>query len=256
MQEKQSKKHFILAHGASHGAWCWYKVFTLLSSAGHQVTALDLTGCGADPTRPEEIHSIHDYVRPLMEKLESLPPQEKMVLVGHSFGGLCLSLAMEKFPDRVSLAIFATSFMPDLANPPSRLLLENLERLRVEWSTDIQYDKGPMKPPSTEFLASILYQCSPPEDITLVMTLMRPSFMFVEDLSNDGMLSMENYRSVNRAYIICKEDLVFKEDFQRWIIENNPPTEVKEIDGVDHVVMMSKPQEMCQCRLEIAENYA
>ncbi|KAL6012533.1 hypothetical protein ACLOJK_003022 [Asimina triloba] len=217
MEEKQSKKHFILVHGASHGAWCWYKVFTLLSSAGHHVTALDLTGCGADPTKPEEIHSIHDYVRPLMEKLESLPPQENVVSVGHSFGGLCLSLAMEKFHDRVSLAIFATSFMPDLANPPSRLLLE---------------------------------------DITLVMTLMRPSFMFVEDLSNDGMLSMENYGSVDRVYIICKEDLVFKEDFQRWIIENNPPKEVKEVDGADHMVMMSKSQELCQCLLEIADNYA
>ncbi|KAL6012523.1 hypothetical protein ACLOJK_003012 [Asimina triloba] len=236
------------------GAWC--KPWRMVLVQGHQVTALDLTGCGADPTRPEEIHSIHDYVRPLMEKLESLPPHEKVVLVGHSFGGLCLSLAMEKFPDRVALAIFATAFMPDLANPPSRLLLENLERLRVEWSTDIRYDKGPMKPPSTEFLASIMYQCSPPEDATLAATLMRPSFMFVEDLSNDDMLSMENYGSVNRAYIICKEDSVLKEDFQRWIIQNNPPKEVKEIDGADHMAMMSKPQELCQCLLEIAEKYA
>ncbi|KAL6012524.1 hypothetical protein ACLOJK_003013 [Asimina triloba] len=85
---------------------------------------------------------------------------------------------------------------------------------------------------------------------------MRPAFMLLEDLANNSMLSMENYGSVNRVYIICKEDLAFKDDFQRWIIENNPPKEVKEIDGADHMVMLSKPQELCQCLLEIAEKYA
>ncbi|KAL6012531.1 hypothetical protein ACLOJK_003020 [Asimina triloba] len=86
---------------------------------------------------------------------------------------------------------------------------------------------------------------------------MRPAFMFLEDLANNSMLSMENYGSVNRVYIICKEDLAIKDDFQRWIIENNPPKEVKEIDGADHMVMLSKPQELSQCRLlEIAEKYA
>ncbi|KAF0923473.1 hypothetical protein E2562_006362 [Oryza meyeriana var. granulata] len=36
-----SSKHFILVHGLCHGAWCWYKVVTMLCSVGHRVTALD-----------------------------------------------------------------------------------------------------------------------------------------------------------------------------------------------------------------------
>ena len=42
--------HFILVHGAWHGAWCWYKVVPLLRAAGHRVDAINLPGHGIDRT--------------------------------------------------------------------------------------------------------------------------------------------------------------------------------------------------------------
>jgi len=45
---KQS--HFVLVHGAWHGAWCWNKVVPMLRAKGHLVTAVDLPARGA-PTR-------------------------------------------------------------------------------------------------------------------------------------------------------------------------------------------------------------
>lgn len=94
------------------------------------------------------------------------------------------------------------------------------------------------------------------QDISLATMLVRPSGLFPEDLSNEAMLSKANFGSVNRVYIVCKEDQQFTEDFQRRIIENSPPKEVKEIEGADHTVMLSKPQELFLCLLEIAEKYA
>lgn len=104
--------HFVLVHGAFHGAWCWYKVITLLKSAGHKVTALDLGASGINPKQVHELHSILDYFEPLMEFMASLPAEERVILVGHSLGGLCLSAAMERFPEKVSVAVFATALMP------------------------------------------------------------------------------------------------------------------------------------------------
>lgn len=83
----------------------------------------------------------------------------------------------------------------------------------------------------------------------------RPSGLYLEDISNETMLSEENYGSVVRVYIISKQDKLYTEDYQRWIIENNPPKEVKEIEGSDHMLMLSKPQELCNCLLEIVEKY-
>lgn len=58
---ERRRHHFVLVHGTCHGAWCWYKVATLLSSAGHRVTALDMAACGASPGRAEEVPSFEEY---------------------------------------------------------------------------------------------------------------------------------------------------------------------------------------------------
>ena len=108
----ERQKHFVLVHGACHGAWCWYKVATLLTSAGHKVTALDMAASGVHPKRVEELHAISDYFEPLMEFMTSLPPEERVILVGHSMGGLSNSVAMERFPEKISCAVFAACIMP------------------------------------------------------------------------------------------------------------------------------------------------
>jgi len=103
--------NFVLIHGGSHGAWCWYKVATMLKSAGHNVTTIELAASGINPIQVQEIHSISKYYEPLMTFMESLPPKEKVILVGHSLGGVSTSVAMEKFPQKISVAVFVTAYV-------------------------------------------------------------------------------------------------------------------------------------------------
>lgn len=109
--------HFVLVHGSCHGGWCWYRLVALLQSAGHRATALDLAAAGVHPKKMEELSTIYDYMEPLMEFMEALPPEEKVVLVGHSMGGIAVCAAMEKFPNKISVAVFVTAYMhgPDLS---------------------------------------------------------------------------------------------------------------------------------------------
>ena len=44
--------------------------------------------------------------------MEALPFHERVILVGHSFGGYAISQAMENFPSKISVAVFATAVMP------------------------------------------------------------------------------------------------------------------------------------------------
>lgn len=110
--EQSSSKHFVLVHGACHGAWSWYKLVPLLKSSGHNVTALDLAGAGINPMLVNDVPLISDYFRPLMDFMASLPPHERVILVAHSYGGLAISKAMESFPEKISVAVFVTSYMP------------------------------------------------------------------------------------------------------------------------------------------------
>jgi alpha-beta hydrolase superfamily lysophospholipase len=110
-------RHFVLVHGACHGAWCWYKIVTLLKSVGHKVTTLDMAASGINPKQVHELNSLADYYEPLIEFLKSLPQEERIILVGHSYGGTCISMAMEFFPKKIAVSVFVTAFMhsPDLS---------------------------------------------------------------------------------------------------------------------------------------------
>ena len=65
--------HFVLVHGACHGAWCWFKLTDRLQNAGHKVTAVDLVGCATRPQDPNSIATFSEYHQPLMDFLDSLP---------------------------------------------------------------------------------------------------------------------------------------------------------------------------------------
>ncbi|RVW57637.1 Salicylic acid-binding protein 2 [Vitis vinifera] len=145
---EKRERHFVLVHGACHGAWCWYKVATLLRSAGHRVTALDLAAAG-DPGSSQ-------------------------------LGWVSVSVAMERFPQKISVAVFVAALMPgpDLNLPT---VIQELHQRSPGASMDTQYtfDRGPNNPPTSvifgpEYLAAKLYQLSPPEDLMLATMLMRP----------------------------------------------------------------------------------
>ncbi|XP_059623766.1 methyl jasmonate esterase 1-like isoform X2 [Cornus florida] len=211
------ERHFVLVHGACHGAWCWYKLATLLRSAGHRVTALDMAASGVHPKRLDEVCSLLDYCEPLTEFMEYLPVDDRVVLVGHSMGGICISVAMERYPEKISFAVFITAFMP-----------------------------GP----------NLDFPTINQEDFTLASLLVRPLASFNEaEVLKEISLTKEKYGSVRRVYIVSDQDNVIKEDLQRWMIENNPTDEVQAISGSDHMVMFSKPQELCTFLQEIAVNY-
>eukprot|EP00258_Populus_trichocarpa_P006714 XP_002310759.3 salicylic acid-binding protein 2 [Populus trichocarpa] len=254
----KTQRHFVLVHGACHGAWCWYKVSAQLKSAGHNVTALDMAASGVHPKQVHELHSFEDYFEPLMEFMESLPPEERVVLVGHSMSGICISVAMERFPEKISAAVFAAAVMPgpDLS---FKAIAEKSSQTSVSYmDTQYVFGNGPGNPPTAvvlgpNYMASRFYHLSPPEDLTLATLLVRP-FPIYSSLETEKavIVTKEKYGSVRRIYIVCDQE---KDPRQTWMIENNPVDEVMVISGSDHMAMFSKPQELCSCLLEIGDKY-
>lgn len=94
------------------------------------------------------------------------------------------------------------------------------------------------------------------QDITLAKSLMRIGSVFLEDLQVMEPLSMDRYGSVRKVYIVCKQDWTLPEEFQRWMVSNNPVDEVKEIDGADHMAMLSTPDDVVQCIADIVAKYS
>ncbi|RYR23880.1 hypothetical protein HN51_046193 [Arachis hypogaea] len=262
----ENKKHFVLVHGACHGAWCWYKVSALLKSDGHRVTALDMAASGIHPKKVQELASITEYVEPLMELLESLPSEERVILVGHSLGGICISMAMEMFPNKIAAAVFVAAFMPSSQDPTFMTRIQqHREKVYSSMDSKIMFDedaKNDSKPNGCmifgpQHLASNLYQLCPPEDISLAMSLLRPTRLYGDQelVREQTRVTREKYGSVAKVYIVCEQDQAIKKDVQLSMIEKNPETDVKFIVDADHMPMFSKPQELFSCLHHIATTY-
>lgn len=84
--------------------------------------------------------------------------------------------------------------------------------------------------------------------------LVRPFKMFTEDLAKESILTEAKFGSVDRVFVVCEGDEVMdQKKVQRLMIEEFPPKAVKCINGGGHMVMLSKPKQLFQHLIEIAE---
>ncbi|WCJ31054.1 methyl esterase 1 [Euphorbia peplus] len=263
MAEKNGE-HFVLVHGAGSGSWVWYKVKQRLEAAGHRVTVVDLAASGQHSKAFSEVHTFNEYNEPLMEVMSLLQENEKVILVGHSLGGMSLAIAMEKYPHKISVAVFVNAVLPDTSHHPA-YIFEKLYEIspptpddgvdnEISWQETIN---GPMMWVhfGTKYMATKIYTLSPVEDLELGKILHRPASFFISDLAKTEKLTDEKYGSVNRVYIVCDKDQILKEEVQRWAINFSGIDHVIEINGSDHMPMISKPQELYQHLIEVADKY-
>src|SRR5579864_1849577 len=99
---------FVLVHGAWHGAWCWERVVPQLETRGGRVIAPDLPGMGKDKTPLSKISLAlwADFVADVITN-----QSEPVVLVGHSRGGIVISEAAERVPERIAMLVYLAAFL-------------------------------------------------------------------------------------------------------------------------------------------------
>ncbi|KAI4376013.1 hypothetical protein MLD38_013813 [Melastoma candidum] len=258
----QPSHHFVLVHGAAHGAWCWFEIITLLRSSGQRVTALDMAASGIDPQEANNIRSVADYFQPLADFIVALPSTERVILVGHSYGGIGLTYSMELFPQKIAVAIFVTAVMPGPTLDVSVVNQAVSMSLQSMLDSTYSYNNGSNNPPTSVLvgpttLATKVYQLSPVDDIVLATLLVRRFPLFTEENLSDVIRpTKERYGRVKRVYIMSGQDQVLKVDFQEKMIRGNPPDEVLKVNDSDHMVMFSKPTELSELLLRIAGQYS
>ncbi|MGA3141407.1 MAG: alpha/beta fold hydrolase, partial [Xanthobacteraceae bacterium] len=100
---------FLLVHGAFHGAWCWRKTVAELEKRGHRAKAIDLPGQGEDRTPLKDV-TLDTMVDKIIAEMANLPG--KVVLVGHSLGGIPITATGETRPDRIKALVYLSAFLP------------------------------------------------------------------------------------------------------------------------------------------------
>ncbi|CAI9762307.1 unnamed protein product [Fraxinus pennsylvanica] len=248
MKEKRlNKAHFVLVHGIGGGGWSWYKIRCLMENSGYRVTCIDLKGAGVDQTDPNTILSFVDYNKPLIDFLSSLDDNEKVILVGHSAGGLSLTDAIYKFANKINLAVFLAATMLKMGYVTDQDIKDGVPDLsdfgEIGDVYDVGFGLGQDHPPTTllikkELQRKIIYQLSPREDSTLAAMLLRPGP--IQALTSAQFTEAENGEQVPRIYIKTTHDHVIKPEQQDAMIKRWPPSDVYVLES-DHSPFFSAP---------------
>lgn len=102
---------FVIVHGAFGGGWEWSPVADLLRATGHRVFTPTLTGMG------ERSHLVADvglrtHVDDVVAVLE-FEELSRVVLCGASYGGMAITGAADRIPDRVAQMIYIDALVPN-----------------------------------------------------------------------------------------------------------------------------------------------
>lgn len=104
--------NFVLVHGGWHGGWCWRKVARRLRDQGHDVFTPTLTGLGERSHLLTADVNLDTQIRDVVNVID-YEDLDRVVLVGHSFGGMVISGVADRMAARVAALVYLDAFVPE-----------------------------------------------------------------------------------------------------------------------------------------------
>src|SRR3954452_8117217 len=98
-------KTYVLVHGAWGGGWQWAPVAERLRAQGHRVFTPTQTGMGERKHLLSRDITIDTFVEDIVNVLEAEDLRD-VVLVGHSFGGIPITGAADRVPERIRHLVY------------------------------------------------------------------------------------------------------------------------------------------------------
>jgi pimeloyl-ACP methyl ester carboxylesterase len=226
----------VLVHGAWHGGWCWRKLVPLLEDKGHEVVALDLPGHGSDRTPASDV-TLAAYADRVARALDE--KAEPVVLVGHSMGGIVISEAAERRPEKIRMLVYLSGFLL----PDGETLLATSqadEEALISPNLDVDEERGIITVREDKARDIFYGDCSE-EDAEWARERLIPEPLapFVTPVG----VSEQNFGRVRRAYVECLRDRAIGPATQKRMYEALPCEEVVSME-TDHSSFLSAPEEL------------
>ncbi|MEC2863573.1 alpha/beta hydrolase [Bacillus thuringiensis serovar kyushuensis] len=224
---------YILVHGAWQGEWAWELVKPQLEALGHTVITLDLPGSGKDTTPSQNI-TLDSYVDAVTANINQ--QNEKVILVGHSMGGIVITQTAELIPNKIDKLVYLCAFLP-----------RNGESL----GSKLDGEDGPQftineNDLTAELIPNLIEQTflNATEDGSIKeasFNQMRPQPLgpFQQELK----ISEENFGAIDRIYIETTLDRAIPIDFQRQMNTETPCKKIITLEA-DHSPFFSKASEL------------
>jgi pimeloyl-ACP methyl ester carboxylesterase len=220
-----AKPTIVFVHGAFAESSSWNAVMSDLQVEGYTLIA------AANPLRG--VQNDADYVANLLQSI-----QGPIVLVGHSYGGMVISNAIDGNSNVVAL-VYVAGFAPesgesaaDLAGRyPGGTLGETLTGVGLsDGSQDLYIQQGKFW---AQFAADV-----PEAEAKLMAATQRP----IKEVGLTGTATSASWKTLPSWFIFGELDKNIPAASHRFMAERASARETVEIKGASHVVMVSNPE--------------
>lgn len=232
---------FVLVHGASHGSWCWYKIAARLRQRGHQVIVPNLPGHGIDRMDPADA-TLDGYTDALCAALAAA--DMPVTLVGHSMGGIVITQAAERMPEKIAKLVYLTAFLlPAGQSAMATLQDDTASRIHTSFTPTADNRALTINPEAQRSL--FFHDCSD-EDVELARTLLTPQAF--APLLTPISTTAARWGSIPRDYIECLQDQAISIATQRTMHSASPCARVTSL-GTSHSPFFSAPDALVEILL-------
>ncbi|MHC0441632.1 alpha/beta fold hydrolase [Flavobacterium sp. 3-210] len=241
-------KNYVLVHGAWQAPYVWQSVKTNLEKQGNKVTVVELSGHGADQTTPSQI-TLDVYKEKVINALSTI--DGKVILVGHSLGGMIISSVAEAVPAKIEKLVYVAAYLPVSGQTLDELAhMDPDSQLGVTGNLIFNYNDGTVDVKQDQIVNLFI-----PDGTSEIQSLVLKNYR-TEPLTpfiNPVKLTDQNFGSVKKVYIKTLQDRVVSSYLQNKMISAGKVESVYEIN-TGHSPFLSKPNDLSSILTKIATN--
>lgn len=243
--ENTNPQTYVLVHGAWQAPYVWDAVRADLLKKGNNVIVIELPGHGADTTPAYKL-SLDVYSNKVIESISKV--NSKVILVGHSMGGMVITQVAEKIPSLISKLVYIGAFLPasgqaltDLtdSDPDSKLksaLVPSTDQLTLDVKR--------------ESLTALFIDDGTQADKERVITNYRAEPTI--PLTNKVTLTNEHFGAVEKVYIKTLKDVVISTGLQDQMIAKAGIKTIYEVN-TSHSPFLAQPHTVSDLLLKIGQ---
>jgi pimeloyl-ACP methyl ester carboxylesterase len=251
---------FVLIHGSWHWGGCYLKVANLLAAKGHVVSCPDLLTLGYDPTPPGTVPDLPAYLGPAKKLVEAA--KEKVIVLGHSMGGVSVSWLGENMPEKIQRLVYLCAFLV----PPGKTANEYLfsedflkDPMVAEFNENMKLvDKGvQMSTSNVEFMRTAFYNDCSDHDVKIAAKNVSPIGPAVANVWAHE-TTKERAGRLPVTYIECLKDKAIPIKVQRNMQNDFKAAFNRDIDvatmDASHSPFFSQPEKLAEILDELARS--
>ncbi len=246
-----TKEKIVLVHGAFHNKDCWNLLIPELQKRGIISHTLTLVGHQSSNNNALSI-SLRDYVNQVVKMIQDIG--ESVMLLGHSMGGIIISMVAEQCPHLIRHLIYLTANVPrkkDRMIYMGKQMKSNDESIFLE---ALEYSFSALSKGRLSLNPDLSGQAFYSEQTPGIQKVWAQKIVNQPFRPYLGKIrwSKEKLQNITKSYIECELDKALTLSQQRFNQKNMTFNHVRTLKS-DHSPFLLMPKELAETIFELSQ---